>query len=416
MVLAQSDVAEWSVNWNRKADSISRLLAHLEIAPDACVVFDNDPVECEDVRTRHPDMLVVDVPSDSSEILALVQRCQWLVALPVTKEDAKRADWYSARPLRAPVFAAAIDLETFLESIDFCVHVRRAELDDLVRVAQLFERTNQFNATKLLVSSSELARLMNDAGNEIWVSDAKDRFGDYGLVASAIVQKSGPRPTIASFAMSCRAIGRHVEDTLLTHIARACLDAGYGSIDLSVRRTGRNGRFLEFISRLTSATVGATADRVSIDTRSLVSAAQQRVFGISLGEYPADRTCPAAPAGLHRANGNGLDVRELARLLDPRETPEDRSAAARSVSPCDTRKHVIETIWFQVVGRTDLDGDFYETGGDSLTALDMIYQINHVLQIEIPLTILFDSELSLRKLIQTADDVSSDEPFQNEST
>jgi FkbH-like protein len=230
-LLTPDDFATWRVNWEDKPSNIASIAEELGFALDAFVFIDDHPVERERVRQALPqvDMLGED-PFALRQILLTDPRFQ---VLKLTEESAVRTDLVKAQLGRDRQRAAAGD--DFLASLEVVTTCERpSDPAMLARVAELFQRTTQFNTTGRTFTESELARLA-EAG-QVFVAHCKDRFGDYGLVAAAVLEGA----EITAFAMSCRVIGLKVEHQFLGFILDAVTDR-QTEILARIVETSRNG-------------------------------------------------------------------------------------------------------------------------------------------------------------------------------
>jgi FkbH-like protein len=230
-LLTPDDFVTWRVNWQDKPTNIASIAEELGFALDAFAFVDDHPVERERVRQALPQVDVLgEDPFALRRILLTDPRFQ---VLKVTEESAARTDLVKAQLTRERGLAAGGD--DFLASLQVVTTFERpADPATLSRVAELFQRTTQFNTTGRTYSESELARHAQ-AGN-VFVAHCRDRFGDYGLVAAAVAEGS----EIAAFAMSCRVIGLKVEHGFLGFILDALADR-HAEVLAKILETPRNG-------------------------------------------------------------------------------------------------------------------------------------------------------------------------------
>src|SRR5579859_618656 len=230
-LLSPDDFVTWRVNWQDKPSNILSIAEELGFALDAFVFIDDHPVERERVRQELPavDVLGED-PFALRQILLSDPRFQ---VLKITEESAARTDLVKAQLGRERQKAAAG--EDFLASLEVVTSFDQPQDGPtLARVAELLQRTTQFNTTGRTFSDSELARYAQS--RQVFVAHCRDRFGDYGLVAAAVLDGA----EIAAFAMSCRVIGLKVEHQFLSFILDAITDA-HSEVLARIIETSRNG-------------------------------------------------------------------------------------------------------------------------------------------------------------------------------
>jgi FkbH-like protein len=232
-LLTPEDFVTWRVNWDDKPSNIASIAEELGFALDAFVFVDDHPVERERVRQALPQVDVLgEDPFALRRILLTDPRFQ---VLNLTEESAARTDLVKAQLGRERQRAAAGDSVDFLASLGVVTTFERpADGVTLTRVAELFQRTTQFNTTGRTFSETELVR--HAEAGDVFIAHCEDKFGDYGLVAAAVVEGS----EIAAFAMSCRVIGLKVEHLFLGFILDALADR-CSEVLAQILETPRNG-------------------------------------------------------------------------------------------------------------------------------------------------------------------------------
>jgi FkbH-like protein len=230
-LMTPDDFVTWRVNWDDKAANITSIAGELGFALDAFVFIDDHPVERERVRQALPEVDVLgEDPFALRRILLADPRFQ---VLKLTEESAVRTDLVKAQLGRER--QRAVGGDDFLASLEVVTTCERpTDPALLARVAELFQRTTQFNTTGRVFSESDLARAAQ--AGQVFVAHCRDRFGDYGLVAAAVLDG----PEIAAFAMSCRVIGLKVEHQFLGFILDAIADQ-HAEVLARIVETARNG-------------------------------------------------------------------------------------------------------------------------------------------------------------------------------
>ncbi|HEX3885944.1 MAG TPA: HAD-IIIC family phosphatase [Phenylobacterium sp.] len=234
-LLTPDDFVTWRVNWTDKVENISSIAEELGFALDAFLFLDDNPVERENVRQRLPGVEVW-----GEELFSLRRRLLTdprLQAPSVTEESAARTAMTQAQLQRQRSQADSPDQDAFLASLNVQTAIARLEpgASAVGRVAELFKRTTQFNATGLKVSAAELDALMQRPGGAVFAVQVSDRFGDHGLVGAAVIEAG----EITGLALSCRVLGLGVEHRFLQFILDA-LTADHAQITARIIETSRN--------------------------------------------------------------------------------------------------------------------------------------------------------------------------------
>lgn len=249
MMLRPEHFAALQIHWNEKAESLVAIADELDIGVDALVFVDDNPVECARVRQVLPEVATVQVPDDPLLLAGVVPSLEWFDALTVSQEDLRRPDMYRAQSLRKRLRGAAESLEEFYHSLEMTVEVGRAGPATYGRLAQMTQRTNQFNMTTVRMSEAEIQRLAESDAHDVFWARVTDVYGDNGVVALAIVDRSDETWSLVNLLMSCRVIQRTVETALLTHVVREAADTGARTIRGTFRPTPKNAPARDFYER-----------------------------------------------------------------------------------------------------------------------------------------------------------------------
>ncbi|HEY0581577.1 MAG TPA: HAD-IIIC family phosphatase, partial [Chloroflexota bacterium] len=257
MVLRLSDIAAWRVNWKHKSDNLAELAKDLNVALDAFVLLDDDPLSRAEVAARRPEVHVVPLPADPVDYCNTLSRLWLFDGAQRSDVDAVRTRLLQDEQRRRVDEAAALSLGDYLAGLNLELEVGHATTADWPRVAQLTQRTNQFNLSlkrRTLEQVRTLAR-----GASILVLNARDRFGDYGLVGLAVVRpgEASPRWEVDTLLLSCRALGRGVEDAFMHGIARFAVQHGATALVASYVEGPRNGQIIPYLARMGFVEVNA---------------------------------------------------------------------------------------------------------------------------------------------------------------
>lgn len=272
MVLHWSDFAAVRINWDDKLTNLRSIASELNIGLDAIAFLDDNPAECALIQREAPEVVVIhlDRPPDSED--HVITGNPFFERLSLTTEDRARVEQYAQRNERRAAEGQSASLEGYLRSLATTVEVRAVASGDLVRVAQLTQKTNQFNLTTQRYTEAEIAQFVSDDQYRVLLARSADRFGDHGTVGVVIVRVADDVWEIDTMLLSCRVIGRGVETAILASVAD---DAHrYGATALLGRfiATNKNAPAADFFSNHgfvpASAGLGAapTGDHPVADT------------------------------------------------------------------------------------------------------------------------------------------------------
>lgn len=249
MVLQADDIAAWRVNWRHKSENLRELAQELNLALDSFVFLDDDPASRLEVETRLPDVHVVPLPPSPANYCETLSRLWLFDGARPTDVDAARTRMAQDEQRRQQERAAAPTLETYLDGLDLRVHMHPAAERDWPRLAQLTQRTNQFNLSLKRRTIDELKAIANEG--VVLALEAADRFGDYGLVGLCVLRSPEGDGTaqVDTLLMSCRALGRGVEDAFFHGIATTAVEIGASAIVAPHVEGPRNAQIKDFLTR-----------------------------------------------------------------------------------------------------------------------------------------------------------------------
>lgn len=219
MLLRPQHFAAMRINWNEKAQNLSEIASELNIGIDAMVFMDDNPAEREQVRRALPEVSILDLPQNALDYAAALRNCPAFERVTQSSEDRQRTAFYVTERERSRAgqnFLSKEDFYRFLEQTATIVPVQPATV---ARVAQLTQKTNQFNLTTRRYEEPEIAELAARPGWQVLSLHVRDRFGDHGLVGVAITHNENKVCEIDTFLLSCRVIGRTVEKAMLSYLA-----------------------------------------------------------------------------------------------------------------------------------------------------------------------------------------------------
>jgi FkbH-like protein len=253
MVLRKSDFAAMKINWSAKTQNIAELAQELDIGMDSIVFIDDNPLEREAIRAALPEVTVPEFPADTCELTSFFEGVykDYFFTLESTMEDRKRTETYLANAKRAAERSAALSIDEFLAGLRTKIFFARAREEDYGRAAQLTQKTNQFNLTTRRYTEQELRALQTTPGAAVFIASVADKFGDNGKVIVSIVRREAPGTAeLDTFLMSCRVLGRFIEDQILDHLVKKLRADGFSRLRVRFLPTRKNAPARAFIERL----------------------------------------------------------------------------------------------------------------------------------------------------------------------
>jgi FkbH-like protein len=239
MPLQLSDMAATAIGWDTKYAGIEKIANQLNIGLDALVFLDDNAAEIAAVRQYCPDVHAVLLPSDPSELVDILDALPWFEKSRLTAEDRARTEQYALAAKREAL-CASCDPMDYLRDLDMRAAVRDAGPGDLLRVHQLFNKTNQFNLTTGRPTMGEVEAMMTGPAWQLIVADLRDRFGELGTVAICALRREDTALHIAHLLMSCRAMGRGLEHAMMNEVKRRFLESDAAFLRGSYVPTAKN--------------------------------------------------------------------------------------------------------------------------------------------------------------------------------
>jgi FkbH-like protein len=264
MVLKRDEVAAFRINWDPKPLNLSELADELNLGTASMVFIDDNPAEIEAMRSGLPEVQSVRMPEDVSQWIRDVAGTGALDRLVPTSADLHRAEGYRVeterRALRDAIHRETLDPDAYLRSLEIEVRLFDPDAADLGRLAQLIAKTNQFTIGGPRHTEAELRAMLTSGDHVVRLASAQDRFGEYGVVGATIIHRVADVSRLDSFVLSCRAMGRGVEDAMICDAVRISEQ----QLHVVVEETPKNMPGRSFFAKLGVGVATPTVLRVAL--------------------------------------------------------------------------------------------------------------------------------------------------------
>ena len=231
MILREDNFACMKINWNDKVTNLQEISKELNIGLDSMVFFDDDLINQEFVKTSLPEVLVVELPNDSSQFAQIITKMKEFDVLKITEEDVKRNEMYLVQKKRTELKNKIVDFDEFLKQMNIEVNIKKADSFTIPRISQLTLKTNQFNLTTKRYQQEEISSFSSDKDRIVECVQVSDKFGDNGITGVYIIEKKDSKEWIIdTFLLSCRIMGRKVEEAMLYQIIEKAKNLGIKKI------------------------------------------------------------------------------------------------------------------------------------------------------------------------------------------
>jgi FkbH-like protein len=251
MLLKLEHIAVFQANWNDKATNIRAIADELSLGLDAMVFLDDNPVERGLVRKLIPQVAVPELPDDAADYARTLTAGGYFEAIAFAAEDLKRAEFYQDNARRASLKEQSGGVEAYLASLDMTITFQPFDATGRSRIAQLINKSNQYNLTTRRYTDSEVSAAENDPKVFTLQIRLTDIFGDNGMISVVICRPQGPEVwEIDTWLMSCRVLGRRVENMVLCAILEHARAAGIRRLAGVYVPTERNKLVVDHYSKL----------------------------------------------------------------------------------------------------------------------------------------------------------------------
>ena len=219
MILRENHFGCLKINWNDKVTNLKEIAQELNIGLDSIVFIDDDPVNRDFVRETLPEVLTIELPKDPSLYVSTLTELNDFHVLKITKEDKQRGKMYTQQRMRVESEKNSTSFEEYLKQLNIKIHIKKADEFTIPRISQLTLKTNQFNLTTKRYQEEDIKNFSQDKKKIVGCARIEDKFGDNGITSVFIVKKDNEEEWIIdTFLLSCRVIGRGVEEGILDYI------------------------------------------------------------------------------------------------------------------------------------------------------------------------------------------------------
>ncbi len=249
MVLKEDDFVAWRINWQDKARNIAEIATELNLGLQSVVFIDDNPVERARVREALPEVFVPEWPEDKLLYASTLRALRCFDAPSLSKEDMERTELYTAERKREALKVDVGSIDDWLRGLNIVVHVSPVNANNLARTTQLLNKTNQLNLSTRRYTEAELTTWLASSDHDLWTVSVSDRFGDAGLTGIVGVEYEADLANVSDFVLSCRVMGRKVEETLFHLAVSAARRRGLPRVRARYLPTKKNKPTLEFLQR-----------------------------------------------------------------------------------------------------------------------------------------------------------------------
>jgi FkbH-like protein len=249
MILRDHHFAAVRADWREKTENLREIAQEISLGLDQIVFIDDNPVEIARVQSAIPEITCLRIETPPVRFAEQLRSLRLFDRFTVTEEDRGRGEFYAREKQRRELKAGASTLDEFFKGLGQRLTVFENHAPHLARIAQLSQRTNQFNMTTIRLSEDDAFRLLGSSDHILLTASLTDRLGDSGIVGYAQVRRTADTWLIENLLMSCRVLGRGVEQNLVEEIALRAMRAGASVLTAEYVGTAKNAPFADFYHR-----------------------------------------------------------------------------------------------------------------------------------------------------------------------
>jgi FkbH-like protein len=257
MFLQREHLASWRINWRPKHENLRALSEELNSTLESVIYLDDDAAVCSEIETLLPEVLTLQVPTDTRKVPAFLSHIWAFDKVVVTSDDRQRVLRYQQERVRREFESSYVSYQEFLQDLNVTVSIVAMERGEASRVAQLMIRTTQFNSGDFRLQEEELVLAVQQGRLHCSTVRVTDRFGDYGLVGYLLYYLEHSTVLFPAFALSCRVLGRGVEDRILDEMKQIVARVGCTQLEVIYKPTSRNMPVGEFLERTGFKRIGS---------------------------------------------------------------------------------------------------------------------------------------------------------------
>ena len=249
-VLKQEDFIVIKANWAPKSNNLAEIASALNIGVDSIVFVDDNPAEREIVRQAFPAVSVPELGTDPEKYIRILDRSGYFECVGITAEDLNKQQLYRQNAQRIDLLQSFTDYDEYLRSLQMTAQIASFVPLYMQRIAQLTNKSNQFNLTTKRYTQAEIEAAARDENRVTLYGKLSDRFGDNGVVSVVIGSRRGDALDLDLWIMSCRVLKRDMEYAMMDALAEKCRGASIHTVFGYYYPTAKNGMVKEFYGQL----------------------------------------------------------------------------------------------------------------------------------------------------------------------
>lgn len=242
MILKEEDFVAVCANWNPKPENVAALAKGLNLGLDSFVFVDDNEAERKAMEISLPEVAVAEFPTDITRLPAAMRQIydRYFWSFQMTEEDREKTAQYRMEKLRHQERETAVSYEDYLKSLNTKIRLTQWKPEFGERAVQLMNKTNQFNTCTLRMDEPQLKQYLEEKQGHLVMAEVSDKYGSSGWVSEFLYHVEGSRAIVDNFIMSCRVMGRQIEDEILNAVFLKLAQQGVTEVLASYKKTAKN--------------------------------------------------------------------------------------------------------------------------------------------------------------------------------
>ena len=250
MILSMKDFVTHRINWEDKAKNIVDIVNELNLGLQSVVFLDDSPFERARVQEALPEVLVPELPKDPTDYNTFLSKLRCFDSTHITGEDKVKTNLYKSESKRIKLKQQLKSLSDWIKTLNLTIEIESIKNENTPRAVQLLNKTNQMNLSTRRLNEHEFNNWVQTHSNILWTVRAADKFGDYGIIGILSISIKDNVATLVDFILSCRVVGRYIEETMIEFLKEFCQKNNVNKIKGKYKKTEKNSLCYNFLNKL----------------------------------------------------------------------------------------------------------------------------------------------------------------------
>ena len=250
MILSMEDFVTHRINWEDKAKNIIDIVNELNLGLQSVVFLDDSPFERARVQEALPEVLVPELPKDPTDYNTFLSKLRCFDTTNITEEDKIRVNLYQSESKRTKLKQQLKSVSEWIKTLNLTIVIENIKNENTPRAVQLLNKTNQMNLSTRRLSEQKFNNWIQIHSNNLWTIRAADKFGDYGIIGILSISIKDNVATLVDFILSCRVVGRYIEETMIEFLKEFCQENNVNKIKGKYKKTEKNSLCYNFLNKL----------------------------------------------------------------------------------------------------------------------------------------------------------------------